>query len=144
MWIGLSRNCNVIHYQRTNSKFNTLSSKSNSSLKLKNTFKFRHIVRSEEALSSFFFYKKEKYLNDTFIVLLEKVKSSVNNSLLTLSWRRPLSYRNSANQLTGFYMTTASVMKELRIKFLTHSPWTQDVNWTYIRRQDDLWTSYVR
>ena len=38
--------------------------------------------------------------------------------LITLSWRRPLSYRNqsidwSANQWTGFYMITASVMKEL-------------------------------
>ena len=36
---------------------------------------------------------------------------------LTLSWRRLLSYRNqsiySANQWTGFYMITASVMKEL-------------------------------
>ena len=36
---------------------------------------------------------------------------------LTLSWRRPLTYRNqsSANQWTGFYMITASVMKELKI-----------------------------
>ena len=31
--------------------------------------------------------------------------------LLTLSWRRPLSYRN---QSIGFYMITASVMKELK------------------------------
>ena len=30
---------------------------------------------------------------------------------LTLSWRRPLSYRN---QWTGFYMITASVMRELK------------------------------
>ena len=36
---------------------------------------------------------------------------------LTLSWRRSLSYRNqsSANQWTGFYMITASLMKELKI-----------------------------
>ena len=35
-------------------------------------------------------------------------------ALLTLSCRRPLSYRNqSANQWTGLYMITASVMKEL-------------------------------
>ena len=36
---------------------------------------------------------------------------------LNLSWQRPLSYRNqsicSANQWTGFYMITASVVKEL-------------------------------
>ena len=31
---------------------------------------------------------------------------------LTLSWRRPLLYRR-ANQWTGFYMITTSVMKEL-------------------------------
>ena len=41
-----------------------------------------------------------------------------NASELTLSWRRPLSYRNQsidlrANQWTGFYIITASVMKEL-------------------------------
>ena len=36
---------------------------------------------------------------------------------LTLSWRMPLSYRNqsSANEWTGFYMITASVMKELKM-----------------------------
>ena len=35
--------------------------------------------------------------------------------VLTLSWRRPLSYRNqSANQWAGFYMITASDMKGLR------------------------------
>ena len=47
---------------------------------------------------------------------------------LTLSWRRPLSYRNqsivcSANQWTGFYMITASVMKGLKKEFnsiITH------------------------
>ena len=32
--------------------------------------------------------------------------------LLTLSWRRPLSYRNQS--MTDFYMITASVMKELK------------------------------
>ena len=33
---------------------------------------------------------------------------------LTLSWQRPLSYRNqSIDLLTGFYMITASLMKEL-------------------------------
>ena len=38
---------------------------------------------------------------------------------LTLSWRRPLSYRNqSANQWTGFYMITGSVMKELTLHYL--------------------------
>ena len=38
---------------------------------------------------------------------------------LTLSWRRPLSYRNQsticgANQWTGFYMITVSAMEELK------------------------------
>ena len=38
--------------------------------------------------------------------------------VLTLSWRRPLSYRNQSmicggSQWTGFYMITASVMKRL-------------------------------
>ena len=38
---------------------------------------------------------------------------------LILSWRGPLSYRNhcSANQWTGCYMITASVMKELTLHF---------------------------
>ena len=36
---------------------------------------------------------------------------------LTLSWRRPLSYRNQSE--TGFYMITASVMKELIFYFTT-------------------------
>ena len=44
---------------------------------------------------------------------------------LTISWQRPLSYRNqsidfsplicSTNQWTGFYMNTASVLKELKL-----------------------------
>ena len=40
---------------------------------------------------------------------------------LTLSWRRPLLYRNqsidlqSKNQWTGFYMITAPIMKELNL-----------------------------
>ena len=33
---------------------------------------------------------------------------------LTLSWRRPLSYRNL---WTGFYMITTSVMKELKVRY---------------------------
>ena len=47
-------------------------------------------------------------------------------NLLTLSWRRPLPYRASplifsANQWTGFYMITASVMKELNTIQLTRT-----------------------
>ena len=43
---------------------------------------------------------------------------SLNDGSLTLSRRTPLSYRNEsidcfANQWTGFYMITASVLKEL-------------------------------
>ena len=40
---------------------------------------------------------------------------------LTLSWRRPLSYRNQ--QCTGFYMITASVMKELSRNFNINHYW---------------------
>ena len=32
---------------------------------------------------------------------------------LTLSWRRPISYRNQSNQWNGFYMISASVIKGL-------------------------------
>ena len=39
---------------------------------------------------------------------------------ITLSWRRPLPYRNQtwANQWTGFYMIGTSAMKKLKQKFL--------------------------
>ena len=40
---------------------------------------------------------------------------------LTLSWRRPLSYRNQ--QCTGFYVITASVMKELSRNFNINHYW---------------------
>ena len=45
---------------------------------------------------------------------------SASWAYLTLSWRRPLSCRNQSidiptNQWTGFYMITASVMKELSL-----------------------------
>ena len=33
---------------------------------------------------------------------------------LALSWRRPISYRNGANQWTGFYIISASVVKGLK------------------------------
>ena len=49
-----------------------------------------------------------------------QAKISYSHFYLTLSWRRPLSYRNQsidliclANQWTGFYTITASVMKGL-------------------------------
>ena len=56
---------------------------------------------------------------------LAKEMIHLNKNPLTLSWRRPLSYRHQsidietsplicgANQWTGFYMITASVMKRL-------------------------------
>ena len=51
---------------------------------------------------------------------LKMIYKSQNNRFLkfimfflTLSWRRPLSYRNQSNQWTGSYMITASVMKGL-------------------------------
>ena len=42
---------------------------------------------------------------------------SFSQNLLTLSWRRPLSYRNQFIDLlrTGFHMITASVKKELKM-----------------------------
>ena len=53
---------------------------------------------------------------------LKMIYKSQNNRFLkfimfflTLSWRRPLSYRNQSNQWTGFYMTTVSIMEELRL-----------------------------
>ena len=52
----------------------------------------------------------------TYYILSGIAVSTLNT--LTLSWQRPLSYRNQSidllvNQWTGFYMITASVMKEL-------------------------------
>ena len=46
---------------------------------------------------------KDNLLSWNYTIVLSK-------TTLTFSWRRPLSYRNQ----TGFYMTTASVMKELK------------------------------
>ena len=54
---------------------------------------------------------------------MKNITLKLINILLTLSWRRPLSYRNQsidclANQWTGFYMITASVMKGLNTNLL--------------------------
>ena len=54
--------------------------------------------------------------------------------LLTLSWRRPLSYRNQSIDLrsklrTGFYMITASVMKELKWGKNEEKYWFQHILW---------------
>ena len=57
-------------------------------------------------------------LSNLKIVELQFLVTADND--LTLSRWRPLSYRNqSANQWTGFYMITTSVMKELscHVKF---------------------------
>ena len=65
-------------------------------------------------------------------------------SHLTLSWRGPLSYRNQsidlqskANQWTGFYMITASVIKELKVFQLyleSHrTPRKASILWRYIQ-----------
>ena len=45
---------------------------------------------------------------------------------LTLSWRRPISYRNQSIDLTGFYMTSASVMKGLK-SFWTGKTWFKKI-----------------
>ena len=52
-------------------------------------------------------------------IAMMKISSRLNNNYfpLTLSWRRLIPYRNqicSANQWTGFYMISASVMKWLK------------------------------
>ena len=52
--------------------------------------------------------------------LFNKVASVTAWRHLTLSWRRPLSYRNRANQCranqwTGFYMISVPIMKELAV-----------------------------
>ena len=65
-------------------------------------------------------WKRKKFLHST--ILSETLSSVLKSSsfrnleeffLLTLSRRRPLSYRNQSIDLTGFYMIMASVMKEL-------------------------------
>ena len=53
-----------------------------------------------------------------------KLVSPESNPLeLTLSWRRPLSYRNQSirNHWTGFYMITGSVMKELNFDLINEN-----------------------
>ena len=50
---------------------------------------------------------------------------------LTLLWRRPLSYRD---QWTGFYMITASVMKELNTRPTSGTSfWCLYQLWTYFK-----------
>ena len=78
----------------------------------------------------------ECFLTLSFIMLkilrcLYSLKTSENlwYNGLTLSGRRPLSYRNhcGANQWTGFYMITASVMKGLMddpVPLLSISPYS--------------------
>ena len=49
---------------------------------------------------------------------------SRNILILTLPWRKPLSYRNQSidlltNQWTGFYMITSSVIKELSLQLIS-------------------------
>ena len=65
----------------------------------------------------------------------EGVLLSANHFELTLSWRKPLSYRNQsidrpliggANQWTGFYMITASITNEL-IKFNKEYIYNQNI-----------------
>ena len=48
----------------------------------------------------------------TYRLILLRLEEDLD---LTLSWRRPLSYRNQSIW-TGFYMITAAVMKELNIE----------------------------
>ena len=69
-------------------------------------------------------FKKNKSIRTSklinfFFIIFECVHFTLSKAIsinLILWWRRPLSYRNlycSANQWTGFYMITASVVKEL-------------------------------
>ena len=67
------------------------------------------------SLIVFFYNFSLWYINYNFFSVL---RSLIIIPLLTLSWRRSLSYRNQicgANQWTGFYVITASVIKELSI-----------------------------
>ena len=74
-------------------------------------------------------YKLRPTHNVYWVLLYSKFLGVSNFSFifilrLTPSWRRLLSYRNRSIDLlcTGFYMTTASVMKELKgIAFLHHN-----------------------
>ena len=69
----------------------------------------------------FLVFKQSKYITERPLKFTHGLNHCV--SILTVSWRRPLSYRNqsidlqskSIYQWTGFYMITASVMKRLRI-----------------------------
>ena len=70
-------------------------------------------------------FKKNSHLQFQWALCLEnfclknkRLHFNIKKKSLTLSWRRPLSYRNcSRNQWTGFYMITASALKELSIDF---------------------------
>ena len=71
---------------------------------------------------------------------------------LTLSCRGPLSYRNqsiatsslicSANQWTGFYMTTVSVMKELREREAISSQFNDDM-YGEVRMYDQPYMKFI-
>ena len=51
--------------------------------------------------------------------------------LVTLSWGRPLSYRNQSNgQWTGFYMIMASVMKVSKWGKNEEKYWVQHILWS--------------
>ena len=72
-------------------------------------------------------YSIKKHLKNVTLCKFWSNCSLFLNSTLTLSWRRPLSYGNQSidllcksNQWPGFYIITASVMKELNISYILY------------------------
>ena len=68
--------------------------------------------------------------------------------ILPLSWRRSLSYRNQSIDLQSKWFLYDRILHHETIKLLNYyynrfrmlhhrSPWTQDVNWTQLRRSED-------
>ena len=80
----------------------------------------KYIVDDEGCLFDDWYIKLTYYPNAQmkFFIVCYLIVQVISFYQLTRSWRRSLSYRNQANQWTGFYMVTASVMKELNYRFL--------------------------
>ena len=69
---------------------------------MEDVFKFKNLAYN---------FRNVKTLNRNCVNSVKYRTETITS--LTLSWRRPLSYRNQSNQWTVFDMITAFVMKEL-------------------------------
>ena len=71
-----------------------------------------------------------------------EVSPQVTTSESTKSGQEKLIHNSQKNNFK------LGVQSKYYIKIKIISPWTQDVNWTYIRRSEDVkdvfWTSYIR